>query len=96
MKKKVIAVVTSCIAIAIIAGGISVFAKGGVKYFTGKEGEVITVYLNEDVPFNGDVEIVGSTDETYKVGDVIQANGHQEKVIAVSEDGGMITEQLTE
>ena len=52
--------------------------------------------MNEDVPFNGDVEIVGSTDETYKVGDVIQANGHQEKVIAVSEDGGMITEQLTE
>ncbi|MBQ2799998.1 MAG: hypothetical protein IJF03_01255 [Lachnospiraceae bacterium] len=96
MKKKIIAVVTSCIAIAIIAGGISVFAKGGVKYFTGKEGEVITVYLNEDVPFNGDVEIVGSTDETYKVGDVIQANGHQEKVIAVSEDGCMITEELTE
>lgn len=31
MKKKIIAVVTSCIAIAIIAGGISVFAKGGVK-----------------------------------------------------------------
>lgn len=96
MKKKIMLVVTSCIAIVIIAGGISVFAKGGVKYFIGKEGEVITVYLKDDVPVSEDGEVVESEDETYKIGDIIQVDGHEEEVIAVSEDGCMITEEVTE
>lgn len=94
MKKKVTTILTSCIAIILIAGGISVFAKGEAKYFKGKNGKVITVYQNEDVQSSEDNKNAESLDETYKVGDVIQVDGHEEEVIAVSEGGGMITEQL--
>jgi uncharacterized Zn finger protein len=56
--------------------------------------KVITVYQNEDVQSSEDAKNAENADETYKVGDVIQVDGHEEEVIAVSEDGSIITEQL--
>lgn len=97
MRKKIVKGV-SAVLVLTAAVGITVYAKEA-KVFYGEDGKIIQVWQSEDASSEKVVEmendIIGEEPEVHEVGDMLyHKDGSVEKVIAVSEDGEFITEQL--
>ncbi len=63
-----------------------------IKYFKGEDNRVITVYGLSDHAFEG--AVASEVQDDVKVGDIITRNGRLERVFAIHEDGGYITEVI--
>lgn len=85
--------ITGGVVILLIAICIGVYASANspkAEFFSGINGEKISVYTNIDLKNEGD----NIENEDIKAGDIIEFEGSKEIVIGVSEDGRYITMPL--
>ncbi len=82
-----------CIVTVLVFGGFGFIKANEIMKFTDKDGNIITVKSNSNLKNQTPLEtnIVEEFVENPKVGDVININGIEEEVIAISEDGAFIT-----
>ncbi len=92
MRKKFLPIMLSAIIIAAILCGVCVYANTPkIEFFTGINGEKITVYTNSSFPATRDYP---TETNDVKLGDIIEDNGSQQIVIGVSDDDRFITMPL--
>lgn len=90
-KKRLRIIVFTSLLLLCTVGTVSAFSDT-VKYFKGEDNEVITVYGLSNQALEG--AIASEVQDDVKVGDIITINGRLERVFAVHEDGGYITEVI--
>lgn len=90
--KKIILVLVIIVLMLAFLGGVYAYAKAPkMEIFTGLNGKEYSVYTNQDFSLQ---ENESTEKEDLKPGDIIGAGGFQEIVIAVSEDGRVLTMPL--
>lgn len=92
MNKKRLKIISLASLLILLTIGTVSATSDTVKYFKGEENRIITVYGLSD-SYTEDA-VPSEVQDDVKLGDIITVNGRLEKVFAVHEDGGYITEVI--